>query len=134
MTGLNRFDLIAPCGLNCGVCRAWLRKRNHCPGCRAPDENKPATRVVCKIKTCESLAHGGFKYCFECDLFPCDNLKHLDRRYRTRYAVSTVENLEKIRDSGIREFVREEKARWTCGECGGTVCMHKQACVSCGGK
>jgi len=26
---------IAACGINCGTCRAYLRERNKCRGCRA---------------------------------------------------------------------------------------------------
>ena len=47
--------LIAPCGMNCCVCMAYLREKNKCPGCRGTDVNKPITRVRCKLKTCEIL-------------------------------------------------------------------------------
>ena len=45
-------SLIAPCGMNCGICRAYLREKNKCPGCRGSDENKLSSRVNCKIKNC----------------------------------------------------------------------------------
>ena len=66
--------LIAPCGMNCSICMAYLRKRNKCPGCREPDINKPITRVICKIKTCEILTKNQLTFCDECEKFPCDNL------------------------------------------------------------
>ena len=30
-------DLIAPCGMNCSLCRAYGRERKPCPGCRGDD-------------------------------------------------------------------------------------------------
>ena len=30
---------IAPCGMNCSICRGYLRKKNKCLGCREIDEN-----------------------------------------------------------------------------------------------
>lgn len=134
MTSLNKISLIAPCGMNCSVCMAYLREKNKCPGCRGTDINKPITRIKCKIKTCENFQEAKSKYCFQCEKFPCDNLKHLDKRYRTKYNMSMIENLENIKDSGIRKFLRDEKTRWACSQCGGTICVHKGYCYSCGKK
>lgn len=125
-------SMIAPCGINCGVCSAYLRERNTCTGCRGADFDKCITRIRCKMKTCDALQDGKTKYCFECMDFPCDILKHLDKRYRASYRMSPIENLEDIRDSGIREFLRSESAKWTCSGCGGTVCVHNGCCLSCG--
>jgi hypothetical protein len=126
--------LIAPCGMNCRLCRAYVRERNRCPGCRADDAEKPKTRVVCKVKTCDRIASGQTKYCFSCDTFPCARLKQLDKRYRTKYGMSMIENLENIRESGIRRFVENEKRRWTCPDCGEIICVHSPQCLSCGHK
>jgi hypothetical protein len=113
---------------------AYLREKNRCPGCRGADTNKPVTRVGCKIKKCEFFQKRKAKFCFECEMFPCGNLKHLDKRYRTRYHISMIENLRNIRDIGIREFLRNEDSRWTCPQCGGTICVHKGYCSICGRK
>lgn len=125
-------SLIAPCGMNCGICMAYLREKNKCVGCLGPNTWKPVTRVRCKIKTCKALQAGGKKYCFQCKNFPCDVLKHLDKRYRTKYSMSMIDNLVDIRDFGIRRFLRNEHRRWTCTRCGGTICVHKGTCMSCG--
>ena len=125
-------DLIAPCGMNCGICMAYLRAKNRCPGCRINVVNKAVSRVKCKIKNCAAIQKGKLRYCFECGDFPCSNIKKLDKRYRTRYGMSMIENLENIRELGIRSFVRNEKVRWACSECGGTVCVHKGYCYTCG--
>ncbi|VVB50876.1 Uncharacterised protein [uncultured archaeon] len=131
---LNKISLIAPCGMNCGICIAYLREKNKCPGCRGTDINKPVTRVKCKIKTCNELKKNNLKFCFSCEKFSCANLKHLDKRYQTRYNMSMIENLENIKRLGIRKFVRNERTRWTCSKCNGTICVHKGYCYSCGEK
>ena len=126
--------LIAPCGMNCSVCMAYLRERNKCPGSRGPDTGKAATRIRCKIKTCEVFQKGKAKFCFTCKNFPCTILKHLDLRYQTRYHMSMIENLEFIKKKGIKKFVENEKIRWASPECGGIMCVHTGYCNTCGRK
>jgi hypothetical protein len=134
MESLNKFSLVAPCGMNCGVCVAYLREKNKCPGCRGADANKPITCVRCKIKNCTIFRKGRTTFCFECGNFPCDNLKHLDTRYRTNYDMSMIENLEHIKNFGMRKFLKNENVRWTCSRCEGTICVHKGYCIDCGKK
>ncbi|MBP2030468.1 hypothetical protein J2755_001402 [Methanohalophilus levihalophilus] len=129
-----KLSLIAPCGMDCGICYAHLREKNSCPGCRLFNADEPISIASCKIRNCELVKAGKVKYCFECSNYPCKRLKALDKRYRTKYNMSEIENLEFIKENGIRKFVRNEKARWTCPECGGTICVHKGSCSSCGKK
>ncbi len=126
-----RMRLVAPCGMNCGLCVAYRREKNPCPGCRVDEGTKAKTRFHCRIKTCEKLRRGKARYCFACESFPCDTLIHLDKRYRSKYGMSMLDNLEKIRESGIRQFVKKEKAKWTCPSCGGLLCVHKAQCELC---
>jgi hypothetical protein len=123
-------ELIAPCGMDCGICMAYLREKKKCPGCNGSNENKSSSCIRCKIKNCVNIRKT--KFCFDCDKFPCDKLKHLDKRYRTKYGMSMIENLENIKKLGIRKFVREEKTRWVCPQCGGIICVHRGYCSNCG--
>jgi hypothetical protein len=132
MKPLNKISLIAPCGMNCGICMAYLRDKNHCPGCRGSDINKAASCLNCRIKNCEFIKIQKAKYCFECKNIPCDKLKHLDKRYRTKYNMSMLENLENIKKNGIRKFVQKEEIRWACPDCGGTINVHRKLCSACG--
>lgn len=124
-------NLIAPCGINCGVCMAYLGDKNKCPSCRVEDKNKPKTRLCCKIKNCEELKKKKLKYCSSCAIFPCEKINHLDKRYQTKYDTSVIENQENIKKSGIRKFIKNEIKKWTCLKCGGTICMHKRFCFNC---
>jgi hypothetical protein len=121
-------ELIAACGMNCGICWAYLREKNKCPGCRMDLANKPVTRAKCKIKNCEFFHNSKAKYCFECQDFPCEKVKHLDRRYRTKYGMSMIENLENIKKFGIEKFLNNEKVKWACPDCEGTICVHNKQC------
>jgi hypothetical protein len=125
---------IAACGMNCDICMAYQREKNKCPGCRAADTNKAISVIKCKIKNCDVVKKDLVKFCFECNSFPCKNLKHLDKRYRTRYSMSMIENLGNIKKTGIRSFIKSEKIRWTCPKCNGIICVHKGYCMNCGEK
>ena len=109
-----------------------MRERNACCGCRRNMGTESDYRLTCRIKNCEQIADGKAKYCFRCDRFPCAVLKRLDKRYRTKYGMSMIENLERIRDMGIRRFIRGEKEKWACRQCGALICVHKPQCPSCG--
>jgi len=127
-------SLIASCGMNCGICRAHLREKKKCHGCRGSNENKSFSCANCIIKNCNELHKNKLKFCFECSKFPCEQIKHMDKRYRTRYNMSTIENLEAMKKIGITEFIQNEKTRWTCSFCGGTICVHRGYCFNCGKK
>jgi len=123
--------LIAPCGMNCRLCYAYMRNKRACPGCRGDDSVKSKTCVTCRIKNCEKMVQVGDRYCFSCDSFPCDRLRHLDKRYRTKYGMSMIDNLVHVRKFGIRHFIKSEKERWSCPECGEMICVHKPQCLAC---
>lgn len=132
MVASRGISLIAPCGMNCGICRAYLREKKKCPGCRGEDANKNVACVNCKIKNCVAYKNTKSKYCFACDDYPCDKLRHLDKRYRKRYNMSMIANLDNIKSFGIKRFIKNEKARWSCAKCGGTICVHGGYCFECG--
>jgi hypothetical protein len=110
--------LIAPCGMNCGVCIAYLRNKNKCPGCSfGRIVNKRC--VNCSIKLCEERKGD---YCFSCDKFPCERLKRMDKRYKEKYEMSLIDNLKAIKEMGINSFIKHEEIKWINSE--GTCCVH----------
>ena len=123
-------DLIAPCGINCGTCSAYLRKKNTCSGCLTPGNNKTHC-VTCRIKTCE--CHKNTPYCYDCDKFPCIRMKKIDKRYREHYNLSLINNLTEIKELGLTEFMKQENIKWVC-ECGERLSVHRDDCVTCGKK
>ncbi len=125
-----KYSLIAPCGMNCGICIGHLRKKNNCTGCNNPGLLR-ASCANCVIKNCEELKKKNSKFCCDCEKYPCRRLKQLDKRYRTKYFMSMIDNLNFIKESGIREFFKKEKVRWACSKCGGTLCVHNGLCSQC---
>jgi len=128
--------LVAPCGMNCGVCSNYLAMKNdlkkkgirktYCAGCRIQGRNCYYT------KQCDLLGKGFVRFCYECGDFPCRQLKTLDKRYHTFYHMSMIENLKFVKKNGTERFLKEEVEKWHCPECGGVICCHNGICYSCG--
>ena len=109
-----------------------IHSRSLAPVAEGGDNHKSNACLTCAIKNCEDLAAGGHQFCFSCAKYPCADLLHLDDRYRTKYGVNVIANLERILAIGVKSFVAKEKAKWSCPECGSRLCMHKPQCVNCG--
>jgi hypothetical protein len=136
LESIMKENLIAPCGMNCSLCIAYQFKENdinkkgfhksYCPGCIPRGKN--CTHMG---DCCELLGKGKIRFCFECEVYPCKRLKALDKRYRTKYHMSMIENLDYIKENGIEEFLKKEEVKWRCRECGGKICCHNGLCLNC---
>lgn len=124
-------SLIAPCGMNCGICVAYLRVKNKCCGCRSVSTGKSRSRMSCRIKNCDFLTNKLSGYCYECIKYPCARLMQLDKRYRTKYGLSMINNLNYLKKNGLENFILVEKHRWKCKNCGATLCVHRNFCLVC---
>lgn len=132
---LIQAQIIAPCGMNCGICIGHLREKRPCGGCfKINDENKPKVCRRCRIANCGHLADTDSGFCYDCKKYPCARLKNLDKRYRTKYGMSMIENLGNIKNIGIEQFIEYEQRRWECRECGALLCVHRTSCLKCGMK
>ena len=124
--------LIAPCGINCGICLGHLREKNRCDGCRI----KPALTFKsidrCVLRNCLHLKETLSGFCYDCVKYPCQRLKQLDKRNRTRYRVSVISNLDSIKSTGMEMFLESEISKWTCKSCGEMLCVHRENCLECG--
>jgi len=129
-------DLIAPCGMNCSLCISYQFKekdlnkkgfhKTYCKGCIHRGEN--CTHMGHK---CENLRKGKVRFCFECEAYPCKILKFLDKRYKTKYHMSIIDNLNFIKDNGVEKFLEKEEINWKCSKCGGSICCHNGLCLNC---
>ncbi|MDD5361196.1 MAG: DUF3795 domain-containing protein [Ignavibacteria bacterium] len=125
-------DLIAACGMNCGICMAYLREKNVCKGCRVTSDSMAKHCGLCAIRNCELLKETDSFFCYDCEIYPCKRLKNLDKRYRAKYHMSMLDNLDYIKKFGLEKFVRKEQKRWKCSKCGGTINVHRSVCSKCG--
>ena len=131
-TELRYAGLIAPCGMNCGLCIGHLREKRPCGGCfNKDDENKPNVCRSCSVINCEYLAKTESGFCYECPEYPCKRLKDLDKRYRTKYGMSMFENLLFIKNNGLEKFLESEQKKWICENCGSGLSVHRDNCLNC---
>lgn len=130
---IKNFDpsLIAPCGINCGTCLAYLRDKNRCGGCRIPAVPKPKHCVQCSILHCVHLAETTSGFCYDCVKYPCQRMKQLDKRYRNSYNISLLDNLNQLKELGMGRYIVQENLKWRCLACGGTICVHRGCCLNC---
>jgi len=123
--------MAAPCGIYCGYCRLYLSRekglKKGCQGCRIQNKN-----CAFLMKACIQDKNSTVKFCFECEIFPCDNLKKLDRKYNKKYNTSLIKNLERIQQVGPDAWLEELREAWTCPSCGGRLCLHDAKCYDCG--
>jgi hypothetical protein len=130
-------ELIAPCGMNCAICSGYLAYDNdiknkgirmgYCIGCRPRDKQCSFIK-----KRCSLISNDQVRYCYECEWFPCDYLIKLDKRYRTLYRMSMIDNLEYMKKNGIKQFLDDQEEKWQCPQCGATICCHNGICFNCG--
>lgn len=131
-----RSDLIAPCGMNCALCISYQFRdkdinkkgfhRTYCPGCIPRGKH-----CLHMADSCEKLATGGVRFCSECTDYPCKRLRALDKRYRTKYHMSMIENLNTIAQHGVDRFLDQQRRDWSCPECGDAICCHNGLCLNC---
>ena len=130
--------LIAPCGMNCGLCsgyQAYIHhlkkvrgKIHHCVGCRIRNKQCSFIKGRCKNK---KLVNGKNSYCFSCCFFPCESLRKIDERYRERYNMSMIDNLKVIKKNAMKKFLAKEEKKWRCLKCGDIRCCHNAKCYTC---
>ena len=134
MKSPEAFDetLLAPCGVNCGVCyrRVMPRRRGKpCGGCLGDGAGRAGACRECAIREC--AANKELRLCAACRAGPCARLRNLDGSYRKRYGVSPRENGRRALEAGVAAFMKEELAAWTC-RCGGLISLHDGVCGECG--
>lgn len=128
-------EMIAPCGLDCSLCKRALAKENPCPGCLGPDEGKPPfCSEKCGIILCRKRKENGYVYCDECPDYPCADVTEKENRYTSKYPLyeSPRKNLRDIREMGMEKFLEKQRKQWTCKECGHIISVQTGICSGCG--
>jgi len=122
--------------MNCALCSGYLAQKHdfkakgirmtHCIGCRPRDKNCAFLK-----KQCAKLSKAQVTFCYECRSFPCKRLKTIDKRYKSRYRMSLIDNLQFIKQHGIEKFLEEQEKSWKCKSCGEMISCHNGLCYNC---
>lgn len=142
-------ELLAPCGLYCGVCRIYKTHRDNdldfkkailptlndygvksvddiaCTGCLS-DGIVFHFCQTCPIKDC--IKDKQIEGCYQCEDFPCSIIKDwpdsLDKKVMLR-------SIPAWRDLGTEKWVEAEEKRYQCPKCGIQLFHGVKKCTNC---
>jgi len=137
-----RYD--TPCGLYCGACGAvladktgtveelakkWDMKPDQlvCHGCLT--ETVAVFCRDCTLRAC--VLEKGVEHCFECDDYPCDALVAF-RNDKASHHSMVLHNSGRMREVGVKQWLEEQKERWSCPGCGRAFSWYETECEACG--
>jgi hypothetical protein len=129
MQDREEWNMIAPCGLYCGECTAFLRKE--CGGCRSNEGLSREYREHCKIFHCSNTKN--LRICLECRDFPCKlfDFFKAERLEESSWFLDVWSNMRQIKESGLTHFLKKKeewlKRRKECAENRGV-----EHCDECG--
>ena len=140
-------ELLAPCGLYCGVCAIRIAAANdnqkfkeklapvygvkaddiQCEGCMSRDEDMVFVYCkVCPIKTC--VKEKKLSGCHQCDEFPCKQVDEFSIPVGKKVIMRAI---PQWRELGTEEWVRQEESRYTCPQCGNALFRGARRCNQC---
>jgi hypothetical protein len=150
-------NLMAPCGLYCGVCGVYIATRDdnekfgallgglygtpavetECLGCMQPD---PPPMLYTYCRSCrirECVLSKGLRSCHPCEEWPCALIRDFPLATGRRVMMRTIplwrEHVARYgAEQGSVEWARAECARYHCPACGAPLFRGAQRCRACG--
>ena len=137
-------NLLAPCGLYCGVCAIlyadkqgnekmkqklakayWCKPEQiQCDGCLS--DNRYVFCEACKIRDC--VTNKGIAGCHECAEWPCKLIEKFPFKLAKRFMKVSIPVWKEKSDA---EWVKWEEANWTCKSCGTLAFRGAKRCPKC---
>jgi predicted RNA-binding Zn-ribbon protein involved in translation (DUF1610 family) len=145
-------NLLAPCGLYCGVCGIYYATRDknnkfmerllgiyqakipglekisiadlRCEGCLSDQTSIFCS--ACAIKDCARKKD--ISGCHECNAFPCAFIENFPMPVGKKVILRTIPYWRKC---GTEKFVADEEARYTCPNCGNKIFRGAKRCNKC---
>jgi len=153
---LKNKELMAPCGLYCGLCGIYIATRDknqkfreimgnlygtaseatECLGCMQPDPPKKLYSYCkdCKIRDC--IKSKKYYSCCQCDAWPCDLIKNFPITTGARVMKRTIpiwraKVAEHGDEEGSAEWARTECERYHCSSCDKPLFRGAKRCRNC---
>lgn len=107
MTDKNEWNFVAPCGLYCEECTAFLN--SECGGCRSNKGLSEKYNKYCKIYQCSSDKN--LKICVECKDFPCKffDFFKAETLESSSWFIDVWHNMKQVREIGLTEFLTKKR-------------------------
>ena len=140
-------ELLAPCGLYCGVCSVYMASRDSnqklkdklanaygvtpeqvaCKGCLSNE--RFVYCQTCAIRTC--VMDKNYEGCHQCNEFPCKLIDDFPIPVGKKVILRSVPDRKKL---GTEKWVEEEEKRYYCPECGNKIFRGVVKCNQCKAK
>lgn len=137
-------ELLAPCGLYCGVCGVYMANRDNnqklkeklaraygvtpeqiaCKGCLS--DEKFVYCQACGIRAC--VMEKEYAGCHRCNEFPCKLIDDFPVPVGKKVILRSVPARKKL---GTEKWVAQEENRYTCPQCSGQLFRGARRCGSC---
>jgi len=101
-----------------------------CDGCLSGGKLAPHCQM-CNIRLHAAKTQKNFR-CSDCEELPCNRLTFLINMGEYLHRKEYVPNLKKIREMGVKEWVKKEEERWRCPKCRLPMSWYDAECVGCG--
>jgi hypothetical protein len=137
-------ELLAPCGLYCGVCTIMMAHRDNnqklkerlasaygvspeeicCEGCLSSQVFPYCN--TCAIKSC--TRDKGYEGCHQCSEFPCDHIDNFPFPVGRKVILRAI---PQWRELGTEKWVEAEEKRYQCPHCGEKLFRGAKRCRNC---
>ncbi|MBN2283305.1 MAG: DUF3795 domain-containing protein [Deltaproteobacteria bacterium] len=145
-------DLLAPCGLYCGVCGVYIATKDNntrfkellldmyqrsmsgldqctirdveCEGCLS--DRKSIFCSYCTIRNC--VAEKGYEGCHQCAEFPCNYIDTFPIPVGKKVILRAIPYW---REQGTEKWAHDEEARYVCPTCGNHLFRGAKRCNKC---
>lgn len=137
-------ELLAPCGLYCGVCGVYMAHRDNdlklkeklarffgvpveslsCKGCLSNELAGFCKSCLIRECTRKKTVEG----CHECDDFPCDYIENFPIPLGKKVILRSI---PEWRQMGTEKWVEAVENRYLCPECGNALFRGAKHCRNC---
>ncbi|MRR18183.1 MAG: DUF3795 domain-containing protein [Deltaproteobacteria bacterium] len=148
MTFMNEFNPDAYCGIYCGACSIAMsgetgrtdgfaaclggvpKEDLSCGGCKSGTVYAGCS--TCNIRRC--AREKDLEHCIDCAQYPCKIYSSWQSaaKFLVPHSRDAVPSLETIRRDGVASWLRAQRKRWSCPDCGAPFSWYAPTCYTCG--